>query len=409
MELKLKNMDQKLSIIASVLIGIVSELSVPGQSVLQKCLWILLALFGIYYFFKKYKKKEIRKLFFMIIIYSIPFLFAVAHAFILNVNNDYLGIIPQSFTTSMYIVVDCLMAFFIVFYFKKKSIIVLTNGLIFSYIIGIFNSSIKYGFINTISSLLFGDAPISVYLENHDIGVAVVLLLIYYIVQAYKFKYIRNNKSYIIIISLLTIMFFCGKRSAYIGFIVGLALIIIFTNLKNKNKIINYTLLLIFVMSFLYVILIRTGVFTNIVDSLGINTMNRLHVYDWFSNQYDFSVLYIGKGFQYIHRYMMSGLGDYFVNNYQYLHNSILQLYIEFGFFGFLMWNAFLLFIYPKIISKNKIETLEMYTILIAATYVIYTVDNVLTYPVYVVTFLIILGNVLIQKEKVGDYYVETN
>lgn len=404
---KFSNIDFKknIGISISVLIGIVSELSIPNQSLLQKVLWMGLAIFGIYYFYTNVKKKKSIELFFLLSLLILPFILSVVHAFIINFNNDNLGIIKQAFTTSMYIVVDFLMVYFLIIFFKANAIYVLTNGIIFSYILGVLLSSFKYGFFATVISFFFNEAPISVYLENHDIGVAVVPILIYIVFNIVN-KGKIEKKDISTIVPLIIILIACGKRSAYLAIIVSVLIGLgIYVFRKSTRKVCHIFLWITFSCAFLYIILLKENILTHIVNMLGINTMNRLHVYDWFNNQYNLSLLYFGKGFQYIHRYMVMGCGDYFVNNFRYLHNTILQLYIEYGFIGFTLWNLFELYIYPKLISY-KLSNLVLYTILIISTYSMYAVDNVLTYPVYVVTFLLVLGSNILAKgnnEETGN------
>ena len=127
--------------------------------------------------------------------------------------------------------------------------------------------------------------------------------------------------------------------------------------------------------------------------------MGRIEVYEWFSDQYYLSPLYLGKGFQYIHRYMMNGLGSRLVNDYHYLHNTILQLYIEGGFWGFFLWFIHGAVGIPMMLRKWFSEnTAAFYLVVIVATFAIFTVDNALTYPVYQVCLYTVVGVTMIKE-----------
>ena len=103
-----------------------------------------------------------------------------------------------------------------------------------------------------------------------------------------------------------------------------------------------------FVFAYGYVCVIKLGILKMICRLLGINTMGRVEVYAWFEDQYNLTPFYFGEGFQYIRRYMEFGRGNWLVNAFHNLHNSILQIYIETGFWGFFMWFGFLLVLIPK-------------------------------------------------------------
>ena len=129
-----------------------------------------------------------------------------------------------------------------------------------------------------------------------------------------------------------------------------------------------------------------------VCDLLQINTMGRVEVYGWFEDQYNLTPFYFGRGFQYIRLYMEHERGNWMVNSFHYLHNSILQIYIETGFWGFLMWFGFLLVWIPnKVRSIYGSNGYAFYAVLMTATVIMFTVDNVLTYPLYQVSLFMAL------------------
>ena len=165
---------------------------------------------------------------------------------------------------------------------------------------------------------------------------------------------------------------------------------------KHQKAVCHWAMAGCVVLPFLYVCFIRFGGLSFAAELLHINSMGRVEVYEWFSDQYTISPLYFGKGFQYVHRYMVAGLGDYLVNNFGYLHNSILQLYIEGGFWGFFLWFTYMAVGIPLALRKWYCsKTVMFYLTVLAATVAVFAVDNVLTYPLYQVCLYATLGAVM--------------
>ena len=317
------------------------------------------------------------------------------------------GLSLQSITTSIYIIVDIMVAVGMMFIWKYDAIKIISDAVIISYFLTIIMAVVKNGighlWIYITARSKYPDWYFSGDFERHDIGVAVVPIIIFLLSEIiYKNKW-KNSEYWIRIVLSIIVLLLCGKRSAYMGLLVGIALIIIYKIVKNKRFLLSYLIIgFSLVGSFMYVYLIKSGTLQNIFDSLGINSMGRLAVYDWFSNQYKLSILYFGKGFQYIHRYMTMGLGSELVNKFGYLHNSILQIYIEMGFIGFWIWFGTWLVLNPKMIKRNiGKSTARFYICMIVSMIVICTVDNVMTYPLYqICMFVAVIQHAYKEKDE---------
>lgn len=398
-----------------IIIAVVTEASIKYQASLQKVVWVILALLGFAMFFYKVaiRKTDVEKEKAMFLIANFEYLpFVVAFLYTACVGvimHEKIGMTQQAFTTMSYLIVDMIAAYFITSMFKEKSINVMFYAIALSYGLTLIFAFNEIG-LNRVFEYFFGQYKGNAgYFEKNDIGVAVVpliLMYIYMIINQKKDK--RNNIIKLVFLVLILIM--CGKRSAFTGTIVGVVIIALFAIFKNKNKLLSIIVSLSFILgAFLYVCFIKYGVLEAVCKSLSINSMGRLSVYTYFNDQYKISLLYMGKGFQYVHRYMEAGLGNDLVNTFSYLHNSILQIYIETGFCGFFLWFSHIL-IGGKMLVRKIVndEAAIFYLILAVSMVTIFATDNVLTYPVYQLTQNITILN-FVYREKVKSEECNNN
>lgn len=376
-----------------ILIGFVSELEIPYQSMMQKVLWTFLAVVGIFIFLYQFKNKDYRKLFVVLNLNHLPFILSFIFTFFLLIKKDPLTIIPQAFTTCGYIIVDVLAAYTLVTVFKKDVISLLCSSIFFSYFLGAITSIYRIG-LNTFIIDFFNQIPRFIALmEKHDIGVAVVPLLLYYIYQKWYLLESLSKKDSYRILGLIFILLMCGKRSAELSIIVAIMTLFLLKTICTTPKRKYMLLTLCLIGCFAYVVIIKLGILTELCQMLGIDTKGRIHVYDWFNSKYSLSADYIGRGFQYVHRYMRLGLGDWMVNHFGYLHNSILQIYIENGFIGFFMWFGHIIYVcYYAIKKEYGMMKSDFYIILLFSMIATFAVDNTLTYPLYLLTMFSVQG-----------------
>lgn len=393
------------ALLVIVIVGVVSELSIPGQATLQKIVWIFLAFVGVY-IYQRRKERVWRDLFLISNISYLPFVvMAILTPFLCSISYSQVDSSLQALTTTLYLIVDMLAAYCLVALFKKRAAIILFCAIALSYALSIIFAVCELSLQEIFDYFFNGIALLRDYFEKHDVGVAVVPL-IFFFACTLKGQNKATRKQYCVcIVVLIAIMLMCGKRSAYMGFAVGLAMIAgcyLCKTRSNKEKLSVLIAFMFLVGLLMYVCLIPTGVLGSIVNALGINSMGRVEVYDWFSDQYDISPFYLGKGFQYVHIYMESGLGSWLVNAFDYLHNSILQIYIEAGFWGFWLWIAFYLIIYPYVIKRLFGGNAFIFTMTIMVSMLtIFLTDNVLTYPLFqLVANAVILQYALCSKES---------
>lgn len=91
-----------------------------------------------------------------------------------------------------------------------------------------------------------------------------------------------------------------------------------------------------------YLYCIFYGQFDAAIERFGIDTRGRTALYDSFRNYYTFSPLFRGYGIGYATRTVTiltrQGTGIFGTHSFGGLHNDILTLYIELGFWGFVLW-----------------------------------------------------------------------
>ena len=384
-----------------LLISYVSEATVKNQANLQKIVWVAFAILGYVLVVTKYRSKETRKYINTLGIFVVPFAFAIVYTLIIVLcHGDKYGVLLQSITTTGFILVDILMVFSLGKFYKTKMLSLACWSVIGSYVITLFFDLQKLGFAQLVAQFKLGT---DMYFERHDVGVAVVPLLLVYVYLFINKKEKFKFTDYLQIIGLTLVLFMCGKRSAYMSILTGTLLIMIFKMSKRHKKAIAMLLLcFVFVCCYLYVYGIRSGSFDFLLKGTG-TLRDRYYVWKQLDSFYNFSILYFGKGYQFVHKYMISGDVVGMVADYKYLHNSILQIFIEVGFVGFTIWMAIYLFMIPYLTLISYGESAFIFcTISIISMLAMFTVDNTLTYPLYQTCLMISLYTIyLIEKEEV--------
>ena len=272
---------------------------------------------------------------------------------------------------------------------KKYCIDSLRNAVVIDGIFIITLSIIRWGLKTTLCACI---APLGLAAENnatqllevHESTFVVGLLLLYYL-YFYKFK--EKKFTFIILILLFIIG---GKRIA----VAALALAIIYLSIiKRKFKWSFYlpVNMLIMFFCFIYVGVIYSGSFREIMDALHININNRDLIYTFFLRRTEFSPLYFGWGFSAVSR----AIENMPVSEVKWmyvvrgLHSDLLKQYIEFGFLGFIYWlYYFLLYLPYKYYKSFNKDAAKIYIVLIVYSFITYFTDNTEGYVLFQSTLL---------------------
>lgn len=181
------------------------------------------------------------------------------------------------------------------------------------------------------------NAPIKA-LEVHDLTFGFGLMILYYALYEKGRKRVTH-------LALAVIFFYLGlKRIALIGMFGVFVMHLFITRLKPKGR--NFVLhsLSVFAIAacLFYVFFIWSGLFSSTVDTLGIDTMGRKGLYEAFTDLYSFSPTFRGYGIGWVTRYISimteEGIGVFGTHNFGGMHNDLVTMYIELGFWGFAFW-----------------------------------------------------------------------
>lgn len=175
-------------------------------------------------------------------------------------------------------------------------------------------------------------------LEVHDLTFGFGLMIIYYALYEKGWKRVTH-------FLLAAGFFYLGlKRIALIGMVCVLLMFLFVRRLKarGQNFVLHTVSILAILVCFLYVFIIQSGIFSWIVDTLEIDTMGRKTLYEAFQTLYSFGPGFRGYGIGWVTRYISimteNAVGVFGTHNFGGMHNDIVTMYIELGFWGFAFW-----------------------------------------------------------------------
>ena len=168
--------------------------------------------------------------------------------------------------------------------------------------------------------------------EGNEVCFAFGIYLIYFLVKKGKMK---HRFFYI----MLTLFCLCAgfKRIVVIGAIISFLVVSLCGILPEKigKRIISTLKYFFIIFAICYIAIVKFGVFNSLTELLNIDTKGRSGINDFIDSYYSFSPLFIGYGLGYIARLFESvtTLGGAVA-----VHNDFLRLFIEVGFWGYLIW-----------------------------------------------------------------------
>ena len=173
-------------------------------------------------------------------------------------------------------------------------------------------------------------------IEIHDITFVMGVFVIYFLFfcPQEKYRYIYAG--------IALFLFFAGlKRIAFLSMLAAIAFAVFCMLLgpKAKIKTLIITACVIIAFCYYYIIIIQNGTFSRFCIEHEIELNGREKIYDYISNYYEVSPSYGGKGYEFCVQLLksMHGTKDQVVN-ITAVHNDILKMYVEMGFWGFLLW-----------------------------------------------------------------------
>ena len=251
--------------------------------------------------------------------------------------------------------------------------------------------------------------PAMRYMEFHDLSQGLGLFLMYYI---WTF---RKTKRHLI---LLTLSFLCFtlslKRIDVLAIIVAIGVgwyLNRLTFARRWHFIIAFEVALV-VFAYAYLILIKNGFYGIIMNRLGINTMSRDVVYDYFKDFFEISPTFLGRGLRFIYVFVGETDERIYVTRSIVIkvinaHNEYMTYFIELGFWGFIFWlwsNS-----WHKINSFRREFGWEGMTVTLIVTiywFISYATDNTFFYFSINYVGFIVSGAAVLPTRKAIEYGV---
>ena len=216
-------------------------------------------------------------------------------------------------------------------------------------------------------------------IEIHDItfvmGVYVIYFLFFCPGERYRYIYA----------AIALFLFVAGlKRIAFLSMMVAMAfaLFCLFLRPKGQRRMLMFTAIFISVFCFFYITIIQKGIFTRFCIEHDIELNGREKIYDFISNYYHVSPSYRGKGYEFCVQLLKSMRGTKEqVVAINAVHNDILKMYVEMGFWGFLLWvTGYYIYQTHWFISRCGEKTAVCFMAINVYMLVTYMTDNTMFY-----------------------------
>ena len=275
----------------------------------------------------------------------------------------------------------------LVYLFREKAIelftisICITNGAIMLLCIP------EYGVGASIQSLItclvtFGDAVgYARQLEIHDLTFVFGQMILYYAVFAPRTTRQEKRKRWLYLLACCWFFLVGMKRSA----IPAVLLFILIGLLLRKRKVPSWlyptvgVCCILFFLAFLYGV--RYGIISRLLNSVGVDMMGRDYLWSMANPYYEFSITYLGHGFEYVDTIIGQWYSAGLINHPYPFHNDILKVFVEVGFPGFLLWSGIQYVLTPLFWQRYADqETTLLYLCELGYMTVTYLTDNTAFY-----------------------------
>lgn len=267
------------------------------------------------------------------------------------------------------------------------------------------------GFIGQYISLLITFAgntgPAMRFMEFHDLGQGLGLFLMYYL---WTFK---KTKRHLILLAISAVCFTLSlKRIDVLAIVIAIGIgwyLNRLTFVRRWYFVIAFEIALV-IFAYAYLVLIKKGYYGMIMKELGIDTMSRDVLYEYYSDFFSFSPTYLGRGLRFI--YVHVGETEDVIHVTQSIiirvhnaHNEYLTYFIELGFWGFIFWmwsNS-----WHKINAFRREFGWEGATVtlmVVIYSFISYATDNTFFYFSINYVGFIISGAVVLSTRKAAEY-----
>ena len=221
-------------------------------------------------------------------------------------------------------------------------------------------------------------------------GLSVGMLIIYNM-------FVRHDRRKAQTIFLFIIMIMCFKRITILAFAL-VAILAYAARQQNgmiKSRIINMSLIIMPFVCYIYIFLVSSGLLYSIADKYGVDFSGRQFLFVFMNRFYSFSPRFLGRGMGFTEKYLTSIIGTATgvrVSNYGYMHNDIVKMFIDYGFWGCMFWLIWLFWILPYLVGHVRGEFSKyVYCLILTYAFIIYMTDNATRYFVFQTVFFTVL------------------
>lgn len=279
-------------------------------------------------------------------VHILPYAAAITiSVFVWAIKRPELTTITRGGFYVIYIFIALMLAVSYVMLFGRRSVYLLMLSMITAYIIVIYIYGIHSqgvmafvrNFVRQIITLgtLSADKNSFAQIEDADIQFAFGCLIIYFMLNNTENAFKR------IICIIISLFFFAVgfKRIAVIGVAAGLLMGLMFGGKKSSLDVLIVRIIAIGIIAALaaYVVMGKLDIIEAIYDYYGIDSKGRMQFMSFIDKYYYLSPTFIGYGLGYVNR-LMEVLYEAGRIDAAVLHNDILRMYIEIGFWGFIVW-----------------------------------------------------------------------
>lgn len=189
--------------------------------------------------------------------------------------------------------------------------------------------------------LTFGEADgYARQLEIHDLTFVFGQMIIYYAVFAPHDTREARRKRWFFLCA-CCFFFLVGMKRSAIPAVMLFALIGLFFKNRHVPKWFYPSVGVFWMVFFLvFIYCVRNGIITLLLDRFGIDMMGRDYIWSMANPYYEFSVTYVGHGFEYVDSIITQWYNAGLINHPYPFHNDILKVFVELGFPGFLFWSS---------------------------------------------------------------------
>lgn len=330
----------------------------------------------------RYKAKDLLA----VKILLVPFLFQLIISLFYYMSNHRASL-SSILEMNVQEILVCIMAIVSYNSFGKKALKGILVAAAINYFVYIVTCVVRYGPLSLFQA--GSNTKASQLLEVHEVTFVFGILIVYLLMSDYFVKR-AIKKRWIILLTVFCLLGF--KRILIAAILVGIIAYFLMRK-SQKSTIIIWVSIVAIVLSLIWVFLCSSwDLLTGISVKFGIDLAGRNWIYSNFYPYYNFSISYVGAGVGYVQE-MIYKMSVMVLNGHSIgLHNEYMRLFIELGFFPYviyflLVWPVSIKILYDKV----GYRTAFIYFVLWIVTAICIATDNLLTYPNFMLAFWVIL------------------